>query len=456
MPENDRNKPEPSENLNSQNDFMIERIKERPVNKKKLFRRTVITAAMAVIFGLIACVTFLILEPVISNWLYPEEGPAQVEFPEDQEEMAPEDMLSENNPPSDEGNKEGNLSLESDQIEEILSRMVLDKDNYKQIYSALSAYVSELNHSMVTVMGVSSNLDWFNNVEESKNHASGVVIANNGKELLILVDYTPLRKAESLTLSFNYLDNSDSGYSIQAELKEMDETTNLAILSVDLSLLSDEMLEEGGITIAPLGSSNSRNIVGTPVIALGSPMGSSGSLGYGMITAGAAQNNAADTNYKLLQTDIYGSTNSGGALFNLQGQLIGIITTQRVSSDMRNMVTAYGISELKKRIEKMSNGEKIPYLGINGIDVSVEAYEELGVPYGAFVREVEMNSPSMQAGIQQGDVITSFGDYSVLNYNDYITALMQTQIGSNVELTVMRAAQGEYKKMKIRVAVAQR
>lgn len=65
---------------NPQSDFMMEKIKERPVNKKKLLRRTVTTVAMAVIFGMIACVTFLTLEPVISNLLYPEEKPDAVIF----------------------------------------------------------------------------------------------------------------------------------------------------------------------------------------------------------------------------------------------------------------------------------------------------------------------------------------------------------------------------------------
>ena len=83
-----------------QNDFMVEKIKVKPVNKKKLIRRTLITISMAIIFGLVACVTFLVLEPVISNWLNPEEEP-QVEmvvFPEDKEEMSPEEMLAENLP----------------------------------------------------------------------------------------------------------------------------------------------------------------------------------------------------------------------------------------------------------------------------------------------------------------------------------------------------------------------
>ena len=55
--------------------FIKEKVKERPINRRKLLRRTVITASMAVIFGLIACFTFLVLEPVFTNWLYPEEEP---------------------------------------------------------------------------------------------------------------------------------------------------------------------------------------------------------------------------------------------------------------------------------------------------------------------------------------------------------------------------------------------
>lgn len=455
MPENDQRQPD---KVNNQSDFMIEKIKERPVNRKRLVRRTVTTAAMAVIFGLIACVTFLVLEPVISNWLYPEEEPAPVVFPEDQQEMTPEEMLAENlSSENNQEREEGNMPLEQEQIQEILSEVVLNRENYQQIYSALSDYMTELSHSMVTVTGVSSNVDWFNNVEESKNQSTGVIIVNNGKEFLVLADYTPLRKAESLTVTFSFPGTAASDnviYQVPASLKSQDSTTNLAILSVNLSDVPRDV-QEDGVEIAVLGSSNIRNIVGTPVVALGSPMGISGSIGYGMITAAGGQSQQADTNYKLLQTDIYGSQNAGGVLFNLQGQVIGIITNQKSGTDMKNVLTAYGITELKKRIEKMSNGEKIAYLGINGIDVTDEANTELGVPYGAFVRDVEMNSPSMQAGIQQGDVITAFDERSIRTYNDYITALMQAEADSTVKLKVMRAAQGEYKEMDVQVTLDQ-
>ena len=188
---------------NNQNKFMIEKIKERPINKKKLVKRTLITASMAVIFGLIACLTFLILEPVISNWLYPEEEPGIIIFPEDQDEMLPEDMLAESILPEVSVNENTEtLPLEEEQIQEILSNVTFDLISYKQMYSALSDYVTELNKFMVNITGIRSDVDWFYNVYESKSETSGVVIANNGKELMILTDYNTIKKAEKINVTF--------------------------------------------------------------------------------------------------------------------------------------------------------------------------------------------------------------------------------------------------------------
>lgn len=412
---------------------------------------------MAVIFGCIACFTFLILEPVISNGLYPEEEAASVTFPEDLEEMAPEDMLAENI--AENGAADGIIPVQGElgESKEVLtSPIVLDKKSYAEIYTALSSFTSELNHSLVTVTGVSSNRDWFNNIEEKKNQSAGVIIANNGKELLVLVDYTPLKKAESMTMTFSYLDSSlygKSEYQIPVKLKQQDGSTNLAILTADLTEIPADLLEENGISVAVLGSSNIANLVGTPVIAMGSPMGSSGSVGYGMITAVTASDQKADCNYRLLQTDIYGSQNAGGVLFNLNGKVIGVITGQSNSSDMKNLINAYGITELKKRIEKISNGTKAAYMGISGVDVTEDAHNKLKVPYGTFIRDVDMNSPAMLEGVQQGDVLTAFNEKGILSYNDYIAALMQEQPGNTVKLKLMRASQGEYKEMEVSVVL---
>lgn len=441
---------------NFQNEFMIEKMKERPVNKKKLLRRTIITASMAVIFGLIACFTFLVLEPVISNWLYPEEKPQLVVFPEDQEEMSPEEMLAENmeqeqqqlqQQQEQENAVQGPVSLDEEQIQEILSGVKFHFEHYKQMYNVLSDYALKLDQYMVDVSGITSNIDWFNNIQESENQASGVIIAENGKELLILVDYTPLEAAESLRLTFA------GGIKANATLKEKDDYTNLAVLAVEMDDLDKEFLKK--VRVVPLGSSNLLKIVGEPVVAVGSPMGTVGSLGYGIITSSTAISET-DANYKVLQTDITGSKNAGGMLFNLQGQLVGIITNDQGSLDMKNMITAYGITELKKCVEKMANGEKRAYMGIYGVNVTDEAHTELNVPYGAYITEVEMDSPAMLAGIQLGDVLVAMQGEEITAYREYAKVIGDFAPGDTVELTIMRQVQEEYKEMVFEVVLKEK
>lgn len=431
-----------------QSEFIVEKIKERPVNKKKLIRQTITTASMAVIFGLIACFTFLVLEPVINNWLYPEEEPQIVIFPEDQEEMAPEDMLAESLPAESAEPQEETVVLEEEQIQEILSGVTLNLENYKQLYAAMSEYVESLNQYMVTITAVTSNIDWFNNVQESKNQTSGVIVAQNGREILILADSTALRTAERFLITFS------AGNQAEGQLKMQDKATNLAILSVELSNLPPEMVADG-IPVASLGSSNGKRMAGTPVVAMGSPMGTSNSIGYGMVTAAGTTFSTPDRNYKLLLTDINGSQNGSGVLFNMQKQIVGIIVNGKTGTDMKNVVSALGISELKKVIEKLSNATQMAYMGILGVDVSNEANATLGVPFGAYVKQVEMDSPAMLAGVQQGDVVTAVNGKAVISFSDYSSLLMQMKPGETAELTIMRQSQTEYKEIDFSIELGE-
>ncbi len=439
----------------NQDNFMIEKIKQRPINKRRLIRRTVITASMAVIFGLIACFTFLVLEPVISNWLYPEEEPEAIIFPEEPEEMLPEEMLEEYIQPSpspspqpEEQTEPERAELDEQQIQDILDRVTLDMGDYRQLYSVLSDYVKQLNRYMVVVTGTKSDTDWFANVYESKNETSGVVIGNNGKELLILTDYNSVKKADHLTVTFS------DGVQADALMMQCYQDGNLAVLCVSLNVLSQDMLAED-MHIAPMGSSLQRNLVGSPVIALGNPMGSSGSVGYGIITAVEAQVPLADRNFQLLITDIYGSQSAGGVLFNTSGQVVGFIIPGKAGSDMRNIISAYGISDLKQMISRLTKGDRIPYLGIIGGDVPKEANQQSQVPFGAYVREVEMDSPAMQAGVQSGDVVIGVNGQSVAKMSDYSNYLLKLNPEDTVTIQIMRQSQGEYKEITFEITVGE-
>lgn len=436
----------PQFDQNEEKAFIIEKIKERPVNKKKLAQRTMLTAAMAVMFGLIACLTFLLLEPIISKMLYPQEQPQIVVFPEDKDEMAPEDMLSDS---KDEQNKDS-LTSDEEELPGALAENLFTMESYQQIYASMNEYVEELRRSMVSVTGIHSDVDWFNEVQTSKYQTYGVIIANNSVELLILTKYEPLEGADRISLTF-FNDEQKT-----AQLKSYDKVSGLAIVAVkleDMKTEDSDLTEQ--VAIARLGVSSTKSFVGSPVVALGTSSGLGDSVHYGMITAQHTQQTLTDRAYSFWITNITGNDSSDGMLFNLRGQLIGIITNSISGSDYENMITVYGISELKKTIEKLSNQEPIAYLGIHTKNVTREAHVEMKVPYGAFIKRVEMSSPAMIEGMQVGDIVTAIDGSEVRDQSDYSSKLLRFAPGQAVEIMIMRQSQSGYKEIKFNITLTE-
>ncbi len=144
------------ENINQDNtDFMKETIKQRPINRRKLVRRTLLTAAMAVVFGMVACFTFLLLEPVISNRLYPEEEPQTVVLVEETEEneVLPEDMIADESQmhPTPTPSPQPAV-LGDEQIARLLSEMELGSEDYMTLFANMKDMAREAERSVVTVV----------------------------------------------------------------------------------------------------------------------------------------------------------------------------------------------------------------------------------------------------------------------------------------------------------------
>lgn len=417
-------------------DFIKERVKDRPVNKRKLLKRTLLTAMMAVIFGLIACLTFLVLEPVFNNWLYPEEEPEQVQFEEEavNEEMRPEEMVVET---------ESEEATTPPQQTTVIQEKELEVQDYQNLYTKMYSLVQEVNRSLVTVTSVTRDVDWFDDMYENTGQTSGLIVFDNGKELLILTNAGAAQEAENMQVTFC------DGTQMQAELKQADTNLGLAVISVALEEIPEETMDE--ITIAVLGSSNGSGLLASPVMAVGMPMGSGNSVAYGMLTSVDRTMSLADGNYKILSTDIYGSSNASGVLVGLNGQIMGMIRPQDSSADMKNQVCAYGISELKQVISKLANGQGIAYLGIYGMDVPVSAHEKMGVPMGAYVTGIDMDSPAMSAGIQSGDVIVKIGTTEIASFGGYQEKLLELMPETETTLTVMRQTQEGYQEMALDV-----
>lgn len=434
----DEHQKEPEKQELPKFDFMKEQIKERPLNKRKLLRRTAITVSMAVLFGLVACLTVLVLEPVFNNWLYPEAPAENITFPPEGEEMLPEDMALDDE----------ELEQESTEMQPPKQKEAVDElEVYSRTYSRLQKLATEVSRSLVTVTGVTADRDWFDNMYESKGQTTGVIVANNGREYLVLAAAEPIQTVQTITVTF--YDDSQA----QAQVKMTDPISGRAILAIENKAVEDSTRDQ--IETAALGSSNYASLPGSPVIALGSPAGSSGSVIYGMATSSGNMLDTVDSGYKLITTDICGHREATGVLINLSGQIIGVIDQRYNDPEMENMISALGISELKDTIERMSNGNSQAYMGIHGIDVTKEANEELQVPFGAYVTEIEMDSPAMQAGIQSGDVIISLNGRTVEDFETYIRALSDSTPGSTVNVTLMRMNQEEYTSMSIQVSLGE-
>ena len=311
---------------------------------------------------------------------------------------------------------------------------------------SLKGVAQSVGTSIVTVTAVSNDTNWFSESFESSGSASGVIIANNGTNYFIVVPSSAISEAESIKVTFV------DGSMANAELKLADNVTGLSVISVNRSDLTENTRNK--VTTSFLGSSNNGTMTGLPVIAVGSPIGIQGSISYGIITSEKTALNLEDSYYKLLTTDIYGSTLGSGVLANLNGQIIGIIDMSYNTEDLQNHICAIGITELKTLFEDLSNGRNRAYMGIHGTTIPADILEQQNIPAGAYITETELGSPAMQAGIQSGDIITAIDGTEVASYEQFISKLAQCSPDDIITVAVKRQAPNDYIELDIEVTLS--
>ena len=283
-------------------------------------------------------------------------------------------------------------------------------------------------------------MGWLDNEYESEGAVSGVIVADNGKELLILANINSIKDADSIKIAFA------DGQEYPASMKKKDNNTGLAVISISKSIIQSSTLEVAKAAV--LGTSGS-SLSGSPIIALGRPMGTEDSICYGNITSVGNAIKLPDSNYKYMTTDIYGSVNASGVLINLNGQIVGIIDMSHNSSDLKNLISAVGITELKKVVESLSNDSDIAYFGVYGTDVTQEANSKMGVPFGAYITEIDMDSPAMDGGIQSGDVITKLDGTEINSYQELVKELLLREPGSEIKMELMRHGPDGYRELEL-------
>ena len=415
-------------------EFITEKVKERPINKKKLIRKTLLTISMAAIFGIIACLTFALLEPVISNWLHPQEKIEKIEIPLVSEEILPEDML--------EHEEEAGPSQEV--LNSIKNEMQLDTKDYQKLYQSIHSLVLNVQSAEVVITGVSTEVDLFHSAYESTAKSIGYIFAQTSSEIMIMAEYDSVLQNENLEITF--IDGSRE----TASIRGVDTNTNLAVLTVnkkDMSLSTQDV-----IGYLNLGSSSLSTLIASPVIAMGNPLGQR-SVVYGMITSVDTVISMADRNYKLLTTDIYGSETASGILMDLNGKVVGIINQNYNAEGLENLISALGISEIKAALQRMSNGDENAYVGIRGADLPVDVSKTKEVPVGVYVTGIEMGSPAMEAGIQSGDIIIRMDKSKIITFADYGKVLNTWTPGDTKDIYLMRKGQDGYKSAKVQIVV---
>lgn len=456
----------PEQEVQSDYKFLQEKIKERPLNKKKLLQRTLLTASLALLFGIVACITFLLLEPVLNNMIFPEEEPEVITFPQEEDEMLPENMLTEEDlhineeppEPSEDAdddilpeNPDANTSEQSETViagllSETNEEPVEEVDPYylvnqqTQFYQQLYSKYREISTSLVTVTAVREDVDWFNTTVQSEGETAGVIIGNNNRYLLILCRKSALNKADSIQVTFC------NRVSAEGTIKCYDEETNLAIVQVEIKPIKRSVMDD--ITVANLGSSVASSLVGTPVIVAGNVQGYNDNVCYGIITSVGNVISRMDAQYKLITTDIYSSENASGVLLNMNGQIIGILDNSYNNKDTKNMLAAIGITELKGMISNISNGIEAPHLGLYVQDISNSIRTANGLPQGAYVFDVAMDSKAMDSGIQKGDIVVRIGDKEIRGAAEYTSAIREYRTGNPITIVIKRASQEAYEEIE--------
>lgn len=448
--------------------FITETIKDKPVNKRRLAQKAGWMVLSGLLFGLAACVAFVAARPKLEALMEPQPQGELVTIPRDQlpqedgqqssgEEgqeggTGTEDQDSReggSGAPEQEGagsGEEGGTDEESAHPAPIFVERDLEARDYQMLLNQLYAIGKQANRSVVTVTGVTSNVDWFDSAYESQSQGSGIIIANNGSELLILTERRVINNAEAISITFH---NDDV---VPAELKKYDGNTGIAIISVKQEDISPETMEK--IEVAVLGNSL---VVGqgTVVIAIGSPLESNYSILTGTVTSSGKKVSTWDSNYTVFTTDIMGSSRGSGVLINLSGEVVGLILQDYSSQGDRNTITALSISELKGIIEALSNGEAIPYFGMMVSTVTEEISQQYGLPQGVYVKNVEtdLSSPAMEAGLQEGDVIIEMNGEEMKTEDAYTQMLFSLNPEQSVKLTVLRQNGEDYAELECTAVV---
>ncbi len=257
---------------------------------------------------------------------------------------------------------------------------------------------------------------------------SGVILRSDGH---IITNAHVIEGASNIEVTLA------SGDKLTAEVVGTDAETDIAVIRV----------ERKDLPSAVIGSVKDVQ-VGETAVAIGSPLGLEQSVTAGIISALGRRVDRPDQSplFDMIQTDAAVSQgNSGGALVDDRGALVGINAAIAASPEVGAEGTAFAIPvdvAVAVAEELINSGRAThPWLGITGGDITPETAREYGVEQGAFIREVVSGGPAERAGLRPNDVVTSFAGEGIESMDDLVVAIREHRVGEQVELVVVRDGQ---------------
>lgn len=284
--------------------------------------------------------------------------------------------------------------------------------------------------------------------QDTESSGSGIIIGANDSELLIVTNYHVVSGSSELSVVFSYDEDSDEPSLVSAKLKGYESDKDLAVISVSMDEITDEMKSQ--IKVATIGDSSTLQL-GQDVVAIGNALGYGQSVTTGIISAlnrevTVSGDDGNPITNKLIQTDAaINPGNSGGALLNMNGELIGINSVKVSSSSVEGMGYAIPISDVQSIIEELMLKETRDvvaeeaqgYLGIGGTDVTNEISQTYDMPMGIFINTIYEDSPAAAAGLSKGNIITKFDGQTVKSMAELKTLLTYYKSGETVNIIAM-------------------
>lgn len=426
------------DNANGDFEFIKEQIVEKKIKKfKRYFIRFSIRFFTAVLFGVVAAVTFVLAEPTIYKIFNKERrdnSPISLPTPNDVQDIDITGIPDESE-----------AAAKESIPETVIQKIDANLSDYKDMYYELRKVAYKVNKSVVKICSTFIVEDWFNNLVEKNIYTTGVIVAETPTNLYILVSLDRIQNADKIRLKF-----SDTVY-VDAWITDYEEEINIAIINVSKKDIPSIYLS--GLSTAILGRNYSL-VVGNPVIALGSPNGHLNSMGLGIISSEGSSVAITDNILKLFNTDIDDNDEGDGVIVNMRGEVIGWITRTLKENQNKSINTAISVEYIRPYILRMINQTPRVYFGIKAKDMTEDAKQAYNVSNGIYVDEVYADSPAFKGNIKNGDIIVSVNNIKVMNTNNFFKLISQYMPGTQVEIGLVRTSGNSVKQMEITVALA--